>query len=75
MCISVFGSENKGELAHVVIGSWRGLDYRTYFVLPESVQEWADVEKEAPDQEEDSAMRDEHEAVSVHDGCTADFHR
>ena len=70
----MLGREIKGELAHVVIGSWRGLDYRTYFVLPESVQEEADVEK-VDDQEEDSVMRDEHEAVSVHDGCTADFHR
>ena len=41
------------------------MDYRTYFVLPESVQEGADVEKEV----EDSAMRDDNEVVSAIAGC------
>ena len=68
----MLGREIKGELAHVVIGSWRGLDYRTYFVLPESVQEGAGVEKEADDQDKDPH---ENEAVSVREGRTADFHR
>ena len=57
----------QGEPAYVVIG-WCGIDYRTYFVLPESVQEGAGVEK-ADDQEQDSAMPDEKEAVSVNGGC------
>ena len=63
MCILGSGPENRGELAHVVIGSWSGTDFRTYWVLTESVQEGADVEKEVDDQEEDSSLPDENEAV------------
>ena len=75
MCILGSGPENRGELAHVVIGSWSGTDFTTYCVLTESVQEGADVEKEVDDQEEDSSLPDENEAVSVHDGCTDEFYR
>ena len=57
----------------MVIGSWGGTGYTTHFFLTESVQEGADVEKEVDDQEEDSAMPDENEEVSVQDGCTDEF--
>ena len=67
------GPENRGELAHVVIGSRCGIDCSTYFVLTESVQEGPDGEKEADDQEEDSSLPGENEAVSVHNGCTDEF--
>ena len=63
MCILGSGSENRGELAHVVIGSWSGTDFRTYCVLTESVQDGADVEKEVDDQEEDSSLPDKNEEV------------
>ena len=43
--------------------------YTAYFVLTESVQEVADVEKGVDDQEEDSSMPDENEVVSANDGC------
>ena len=59
--------DNKGEIAHLVLGSWCGRNY--------SMQDVADEEKEADDEDKDSPMPNEIEAVSARDGCTDEFHR